>query len=335
MKDDVMVSILCLAYNHEKYIRRALEGFLSQETDFQYEILIHDDASTDKNADIIREYARRFPEIIKPWYQITNQHSKKVPISIKFQYPRVKGKYVALCEGDDFWTDSSKLQKQVEYMETHENCSLCFHNANIVDVDETIIRDFFPSMWPVSNYFYKPSGNYTAGEIALLGFIPTASMLFPISMLDYNNLPEFFNNGVCGDLPLMLTMAARGYAHYIDEIMSAYRTNNPNSMAGQAWHNKKLYNTTLNTHICILKQFDIYTNFRFHQDILKDIKRREFLIGIYSQNINILFTKKYKEELGTISCCKKLKISMRLLFPRFYGYLYKLKKTVLKIMWLK
>jgi len=111
MSDDPIVSICCITYNHEKYIRDAIEGFLMQKTLFPIEILIHGDASTDKTADIIKEYEVKYPDIIKPIYQTENQFSKGVSISATYQFPRARGKYIAICEGDDYWTDPHKLQK--------------------------------------------------------------------------------------------------------------------------------------------------------------------------------------------------------------------------------
>ena len=112
-QETVMVSICCITYNQEEYIRDALDGFLSQETDFSYEVLIHDDASTDGTADIIREYARQYPEIIKPILQTENQYAKGLTnVSGTYNFPRAKGRYIAMCEGDDYWTDPHKLQRQ-------------------------------------------------------------------------------------------------------------------------------------------------------------------------------------------------------------------------------
>ena len=107
--DKPLVSISCIAYNHESYIRQCLDGFLMQKTTFSFEILIHDDASTDNTTDIIREYERKYPDIIKPIYQKENQYSKGIPISATFNWPRAKGKYIAMCEGDDYWTDPLKI----------------------------------------------------------------------------------------------------------------------------------------------------------------------------------------------------------------------------------
>lgn len=126
MKDKPLVSISCITYNHAPYIRQCLEGFIMQKTNFAYEILIHDDASTDSTSDIIREYENKYPDIIKPIYETENQYQKGVPIgSAVWNVPRAQGKYIALCEGDDYWTDPNKLQKQVDYMEQHSEIDLC------------------------------------------------------------------------------------------------------------------------------------------------------------------------------------------------------------------
>lgn len=129
-----VVSIACITYNHEKYIRDAIEGFLIQKTDFPIEIIIHDDASTDGTAQIIKEYEEKYPDLIFPIYQKENQYSQgKRRILATFVFPRTRGKYIALCEGDDYWTDPYKLQKQVDYLEGHQEYALCHHNAIIID----------------------------------------------------------------------------------------------------------------------------------------------------------------------------------------------------------
>ncbi len=119
-----VVSIACLAYNHEKFIREAIESFLNQKTTFKVEILIHDDASDDRTAEIIREYAAEWPDLFSVILQTENQYSKgKKPGELNLR--RAKGKYIAICEGDDYWTDPLKLQKQVKFLESHPDYSVC------------------------------------------------------------------------------------------------------------------------------------------------------------------------------------------------------------------
>ena len=147
-----IVSICCITYNHGKYIRDAIEGFLMQKISFPIEILIHDDASTDKTADIIREYKLKYPDIIKPIYQTENQYSKGISISATYQFPRARGKYIALCEGDDYWTDPYKLQKQVDFLEANAEYGLVSTDIDLIDENGKHIPD--------NNMVLKQRANY-------------------------------------------------------------------------------------------------------------------------------------------------------------------------------
>ena len=129
-----LVSIVCITYNHEQYIKQCLDGFFMQKTNFEYEVLIHDDASTDKTADIIRSYEKKYPSIIKPIYQLENQYSKGVKLG-NLLYSLASGKYIAVCEGDDYWTDPLKLQKQVEFLEENPEYVLTCHRYNKLDFE--------------------------------------------------------------------------------------------------------------------------------------------------------------------------------------------------------
>lgn len=126
-KDNLLVSISCITYNHASYIRQCLDGFIMQKTDFAFEVLIHDDASTDGTTEIIKEYEEKYPDIIKPIYEEENQWTKGRRGSVVFNFPRAKGKYIAMCEGDDYWTDPLKLQKQVDFLEKNVDYAVCSH----------------------------------------------------------------------------------------------------------------------------------------------------------------------------------------------------------------
>lgn len=174
MEQPLMVSIRCLAYNQEAYIRQCLDGFVMQQTNFRFEAIVHDDASTDHTADIIREYAKKYPDIIKPIYETENQYSKQDGSLRRIMNDACKGKYIAMCEGDDYWTDPLKLQKQVDFLEEHPDFSLCFHNVKIwkqkegVLVDDFITRDVPLETdicdMAVENYIHTPSALYRNDE---------------------------------------------------------------------------------------------------------------------------------------------------------------------------
>ena len=123
--NECMVSVLCTAYNHEEYIAQTLQCIVDQQTDFAFELLVNDDASTDGTAAIIRSFEEKYPHIIRAFYQEKNLYSQGIDAYHHFLYREALGKYVAICEGDDFWCDPSKLQRQVDFMEAHPEYSAC------------------------------------------------------------------------------------------------------------------------------------------------------------------------------------------------------------------
>lgn len=127
----VLVSIICLTYNQSKYIRDCLEGFVCQKTDFAFEAIVHDDASTDETQSVIREYAQKYPDIIKPILEKENQYSKRDGSLQRIVNNELRGKYVALCEGDDYWLDPLKLQKQVDFLENNPEYGMCYTDFDI------------------------------------------------------------------------------------------------------------------------------------------------------------------------------------------------------------
>ena len=149
-----LVSIRCIAYNQEKYIEDTLNGFLMQKTDFPFEIIVHDDASTDRTAKIIKEYADRFPHIIQPILETENQYSKGGTHLADRVKPYLRGKYIALCEGDDYWIDPSKLQKQIDFLESHSDFGMCYTEFDIKDeVNNTYRKRLFhsePQKYPMT-----------------------------------------------------------------------------------------------------------------------------------------------------------------------------------------
>lgn len=134
-KQTPVVSIISLTYNHAPYIRECLDGFLMQQTDFPFEVIIHDDASTDGTTTIIKEYAAKYPDIIKPILQVENQYSKYHDFNLIIQncFEKCQGKYIAFCEGDDYWTDPLKLQKQVDFLEKHKEYGMIYSDFDLKD----------------------------------------------------------------------------------------------------------------------------------------------------------------------------------------------------------
>lgn len=131
------VTVLCMAYNQEPFIRKTLDGFVMQKTNFPFEVLVHDDASTDKTPEIIREYAEKYPDIIIPILSKENHFQSGRSILIEEFLPRIKGKYVAHCDGDDWWIDENKLQKQADFLDANPDFFICSTCAKVVWADNS------------------------------------------------------------------------------------------------------------------------------------------------------------------------------------------------------
>ncbi len=213
MTSEVMVSVYCMAYNHEKYIRDALEGFVRQKTNFKYEVFVHDDASTDHTAQIIAEYADKYPDIIKPIYQKENQYSKGIGIVTNFILPRMQGQYIAVCEGDDYWCDENKLQRQFDFLQTHPEYVACVHNTTELNCRTGRKRVLYDP---------KQDHDLTFEEVMDYG-----SSAFHTSAVfyrrEYFNVPEALKANGFGDYPLAVYLRLNGKIYRFKEIMSVYR----------------------------------------------------------------------------------------------------------------
>lgn len=220
MKDKPTVSIICLTYNHASYIRECLDGFLMQQTDFPYEVIIHDDASTDGTTEIIKEYATKYPNIIKPIIQTENQYSKhhKFGLIIEDCFSHSLGEYIALCEGDDYWTDCQKLQIQVNFMKNHKDYTMCFHNA--LSKWEYGGRD-------TAIFSNIKNRDYSGKEIFEGWIVPTASTLIKADVLGSQLYKSILKNPdfIYGDTPLFCTCGALGKIRGLNRVMSVYRRN--------------------------------------------------------------------------------------------------------------
>ena len=210
-----LVSICCLAYNHKKYIRECLDEFILQKTNFAFEVLIHDDASTDGTADIIREYQAKYPEIIKPIYQTENQYSKGVKPSFTFNFPRARGTYIAMCEGDDYWTDPLKLQKQVDFLEANLSCIGYCHNFKTIDSNNKTLEE---------SYIKYQDKKYTdTYDIIADASVATLTVVFR-NIFDQNPLPNLAMKIGNGDKLLFSWLSTFGYFYANKNyIAAAYR----------------------------------------------------------------------------------------------------------------
>jgi len=234
-----LLSICCITYNQESYIKDTLDGFLMQQTNFPIEIIIHDDASTDKTADIIREYQDKYPDIFKPIFQKENHYSKGIKPFPNFVWPKAQGKYIAICEGDDNWTDPNKLQLQVDFLERNKNVSLCFHNAlikNHLKKSEKTLKN-------------KRKEYYTTKDVIMSKwFCPTASIVFRKAVINLYLKSGVPKNIINGDLLMLFFASLLGKIYYLERTMCVYNLGVPGSLTQKLKTGKRLalYKSKLN-----------------------------------------------------------------------------------------
>ena len=237
---EICVSVFCLTYNQEKYIRNALDSFLNQLVNFNVEIVIHDDASTDSTPTILREYSNKYPNVVKVFFEKENQYSK-VGDTIEIErihIKNVKGKYVASCEGDDYWTDPYKLFLQVNALENNISCNFCVHRVRVIDLMNS------------KNNHILPSFNLESSLIESKRFIDLVNNDYPFQTSCYffrknvyeeflDEYPLFAQMMPTSDEAIMYFIGNKGNVFFIDRIMSCWRKFTDNS-----WNITNLINSS-------------------------------------------------------------------------------------------
>lgn len=212
----ILVSIRCSVYNHEPYLRQCLDGFVMQKTNFAFEAIVHDDASTDKSADIIREYAAKYPDIIKPIYETENQYSKHDGSKRRIMNNAIcqTAKYIAFCEGDDYWTDPLKLQKQFDFLETNTEYGLVYTKAIV----------FNHASNKYTSTIGEPYDNDIT-DILLKNPIPTLTVMIRKDILHkyYRETSEISKDWLMGDYPLWLYCSITSKIKFMDQTTAVYR----------------------------------------------------------------------------------------------------------------
>lgn len=268
---DTVCTVCLLAYNQERYIRKCMDSLIAQQTDFPYVILAHDDASTDATPEILKEYAERYPEKVKLILQPENTYSKYPRVWATQVWPKVESPYIALCEGDDYWTDPNKLRTQVGFLREHPEYSLSVTNAETVDAAGAPLG----AIEPYQEDTDMPVEDLIAGGG---GYIATASI---VTRTEYvRELPDFYYLSTVGDSPLQLYLAAKGKTRWHAAKTCAYRIN-----ADGSWTVQQLigdqkkpirYHESM---VDMLEGFDTYTQNKYTETLRAAIDRQLFEIA--------------------------------------------------------
>lgn len=255
-----LVDINLVTYNHEKFIAQAIESVLEQETDFEYRLIIGDDCSTDNTQNIIRRYAQQYPRRIQVLLNREHrgiEHKDRVGIEV---FRLNKAKYVALLDGDDYWTAPDKLQRQVEFLDAHSECAICFHNVEMFYQDKSgESRNMCPS----------DQKRYSTLEDLIKGNpIPSCSVMFRRGL--FEELPEWFQEVKTGDWALHILNAQWGSAGYLSDVMAAYRVHESG-----VWSRSSLIQRSQEI-ICFYETIDKHLKFQYHS-LVKSMLSKNYL----------------------------------------------------------
>lgn len=300
------ISIVCTTYNHERYIRDALKGFISQNTTYSFEVIVHDDASTDGTAAVIMDYARKYPEIIKPIIQEENQHSKGISIFRSYILPLAKGKYIACCEGDDYWCDSQKLQLQADYLESHPECPACAHDTTIYDCrtgkQRTLSKMTSEGMLPINLLLTNGSSYHT-------------SSLFTRREI-YENMPDFAKpRAGIGDYPKRVYLALIGGVYFIDRVMSVYRFRTDGSWSSRSYANPDAAYAAHMAMTEMLAEANEWSTFKFDKFFSYAILEEEFAAFECKQKWREMLDRRYKAVFEECSLLKRVRLLISAVCP--------------------
>lgn len=319
--NEIMVSIQCLTFNHEAYIRQCLDGFVMQKTNFRFEAIIHDDASTDGTADIVREYAEKYPDIIKPLFEVENRYSKNDGSLQRVMDEHSIGKFIAICEGDDYWTDPYKLQKQVDVLEARSDCGIAFCKVGLVNKDGNKVAFTIPF-----------SNHINPGLITIKDFMDeefyygywcfhTSSFLMRRDLYDDSEERKmFFRRFPYGDMACVIWCLLHSNGYYIDELCGNYRV-----MSGG-------YGSTVrDNHDFAIKQeskliqtlifLDNLTKGDYHKQIAMRILRANYKIDSFSGHSLWLFRPKYWKLVRIMKIKSIIAVLLKNVAPSFHSYL--------------
>lgn len=322
MTKQILVSIGCITYNQEKTVKKMLDSLLKQKTKFRYEIIIHDDCSTDSTTIIIRDYAKRYSDRIVALFEKENQYSKGKHIFQSFIYPIVRGKYIAYCEGDDYWTDEYKLQKQFDNMENHPECSICVHDVSCVNRKGKFLNASFPGIEIEEGVI--PKNKYFELEFVKKHWLFQTTSYFVRSDIVkkmYDLRPDFLSKYPVGDLSLVLFSLLFGDCYYIKSKMSVYRKDSGGIMT----INKKrldkeitYYNKMIEGHCA----FNDYTRFKYDIYINKTIDLTKFYLLKIQGKYREIDRNIYEKTKDVLSLSNKVILFTGKIFPNITYKVY-------------
>lgn len=313
------ITVVIMTYNQKDYIKQALDSVLSQKTDIDFDILIHDDCSDDGTYEILLEYQDKHSTKIR----IVRQDSRKFIVDgfnlmiYKYVVPHINSRYVAYCDGDDYWCDDYKLQKQYDFMESHLNYSMCFHCAYQLRPNNDIS----------SKWFIKDEGDIGLEDLINENpGIPIATSSLFVRSETFKNFSEWRKVYSVEDLPLYMTAAIDGKIHRLKDIMCVYRQFSVGSWSSQ---NKDKIDRLIAHQENLIKganYFDKETNNIYHCLVINHVDGCLFRIAMLNNNYKTIFSKRNKRFVKRLSKKERLSLKLQYRTPCLYNLIHKKKK---------
>lgn len=307
------LTVIVMTYNHKDYIEKAIDSILAQNTNIDYDILIHDDLSDDGTYEILLKKQKQFPNKIR----IIRQDTRKFLIDgfnmmiYKYVVPHIESKYVAYCDGDDYWCDDNKLQKQFDFMKNHDDYSMCFHNAYQLKKDGDMS----------SKWFMDEEGDVDMPFIIddKPGIHIATSSIFLKSEV-FKDFSDWRKSYPVEDIPMYMTAALYGKIHRFKDIMCVYRQFASGSWSSQNIDNRKRNIRHLEDMKTSIVSFDKQTNNKYHDLVIKQIESFEFRIALINDDFKTIYDKKYRRFIQRMSKKERLALIVKYRLPRIYKY---------------
>ncbi|MEM9923097.1 MAG: glycosyltransferase [Cyanobacteria bacterium P01_D01_bin.50] len=322
-KNNIKVSVSLITFNHEKFIAQAIESILNQKVNFNYEIVIGEDFSRDKTREIVINYQKQFPDKIRLILPEKNLGCYGQKIFVK-TLQACRGEYIALLDGDDYWTFPYKLQQQVDFLDNHPECTICFHDVTIIFEDKAKL--------PRRYNDFEPSQFSDLENILKSNFIPTCSTLYRRGL--FSEFPDWYYDTVCGDWVLHILNARHGKIGYINKSMGIYRVHR-NGLFSSMRKIQQLQEVSK-----CYEFLNEYLNFEYNHLIKSEqIYRYLACFSIYRNEINLVKKKDYIIQLlqtllsnPLISCIAIFKFIKRIIFNRLIKYKLRREKQKVKLL---
>lgn len=306
-----IITVIIMTYNQKDYIAKAIDSILSQDIDVDFDILVHDDCSDDGTYQIILDKQKEYPNKIR----IIRQESRKFLIDgfnmmiYKYVVPHIESKYVAYCDGDDYWCDNSKLFKQYDFMEKHPEYSMCFHSAYQLKRDGDMS----------SKWFIKDEGDIDMSNLIndKPGIEIATSSIFLKSEV-FKDFSEWRKAYPVEDVPMYITAALYGKIHRLKDIMCVYRQFASGSWSSQNIENVQRKIDHLEKSKAAIIFFDEQTDKQYHDLAIKQIESCDFRIALIKKEFKTLFSKKYKRFIKRINKRERLALYLECYTPCLY-----------------